>query len=415
MHVKVSRWILCIALLITLIYPSQIFADTVQESVQSTVVDHVDPSMKESPIQEKELPLNVEATEKENELIQDKLFVGYDDTNSSEIPKTTVQTLSKMVLDAHPETIDAFQKLHAVLCKDQDPPVKKEEVVNAVITEMISEWNLCPNSTSIGRVMQLVAHKKFGLHGAIIPTYKHKSNDQIENQLHQYDEIIGFVLEAMKEYTGKTLKEQGISELTLFRGVRLPKVLTHPVEALHLRPLSSFSLDYSKVLSFTYPEKGLTSYIMASSFPVDRLLSFGLTGLGTLYEYEFVVLGPEKDLDRFHIIKQDPSEWGEENPKDNGETCAPPKAVKKGKWVDHHKYASKKKSTQNKSLTLAPIDSSKELADNDIQISDVDAVDSSEETPDVPEKGFWAWIKSIAKATKNVFVGIGNWIVSLFS
>lgn len=51
------------------------------------------------------------------------------------------------------------------------------------------------------------------------------------------------------------------------------------------------------------PKLNLYPYILIQNIPIDRVLSFMGTGIGTGYEYEFVVLGGMYPKDTFFILQ----------------------------------------------------------------------------------------------------------------
>jgi SPP1 gp7 family putative phage head morphogenesis protein len=119
------------------------------------------------------------------------------------------------------------------------------------------------------------------------------------------------IARAMYEYTQDVFKKAGVEEVTLYRGIVAPKdsdvwqwvkgwqegnppaVLVSAESALP-RPLTSYSFDawtaksFGKILSGWDAAKYGVLFI--SRVPVERIFTLGLTGLGTHWEFEAVVL-----------------------------------------------------------------------------------------------------------------------------
>ena len=103
---------------------------------------------------------------------------------------------------------------------------------------------------------------------------------------------------AQYEATQDAFREQGITEVQLFRGFRVysdtPEwALGDRTDALPLRPLSSFSSSEQVAGSFARSTDTDEGLIVSSVVPVERILATPRSGYGSLAEAEFVVLaGP---------------------------------------------------------------------------------------------------------------------------
>jgi len=120
-------------------------------------------------------------------------------------------------------------------------------------------------------------------------------------------------LAAMYENTQTMLREAGIKEVTLYRGVEngvIPYIVdetsdsgyTLPSRATTTaNPVSSWSLSEDTARMFANIESGSVMHyegggaVLVATFPADRIFSTPKTGLGCLSEAEVVVLGGQKD------------------------------------------------------------------------------------------------------------------------
>jgi hypothetical protein len=131
--------------------------------------------------------------------------------------------------------------------------------------------------------MQNVAESHFGIQGAASWDFNETATDdevaEIENY---YERIIEVSLDAQYNATQSWFQEQGISEVTLYRGMETDTPAG--TQEVNMRPLSSWSLNEATADAF-----GQT--VLQATFPVERILSIPLTGIGCLNEYEAVVLG----------------------------------------------------------------------------------------------------------------------------
>jgi hypothetical protein len=106
--------------------------------------------------------------------------------------------------------------------------------------------------------------------------------------------------------TQKYLQSLGITDIDLVRGTGVEAVITGTrwdAEKDRLvstgrsevvqRPISSWSLDSFTAESFaTEFSEGRESVVVRTTLPIERIFSTPLTGLGCLFESEFVVLAP---------------------------------------------------------------------------------------------------------------------------
>jgi len=118
------------------------------------------------------------------------------------------------------------------------------------------------------------------------------------------------VLRAQWQVTQNQLSAEGLTHITLVRGVKFSSYTPYEpqwskdwtagstdrsnfqsVSEIHspeLAPLSSYSTDPARAASFA--SSGEIGYVMAVRVPISQIVSTGESGLGTHYEHEFVVL-----------------------------------------------------------------------------------------------------------------------------
>jgi hypothetical protein len=123
----------------------------------------------------------------------------------------------------------------------------------------------------------------------------------------QFRHPLRLLLRTMYELTQDELREAGMSEVAVYRGLehvpqgRLPEWLrVHdsgrgPVE---MQPMSSFSARENVALFFAGHSGGANdnSVMLTASVPIGRILSCARTGFGALHEYEYVVLQTDGDV-----------------------------------------------------------------------------------------------------------------------
>jgi len=108
-------------------------------------------------------------------------------------------------------------------------------------------------------------------------------------------------LTAMWDSSQHHFTELGIDHVTVHRGFTDDYddsfaegiVGSGTVDALRLRPLSSFATEEDIAEEFATQGGDVSGYVMSGDIPVTRILAVPGTGIGCLDEYEVVVLaGP---------------------------------------------------------------------------------------------------------------------------
>ena len=107
----------------------------------------------------------------------------------------------------------------------------------------------------------------------------------------QSPEVQRQLLRQMYDNTQRFFKNQGITEVVMYRGVRLP-VGKRPklgnVVRVKGNAMESWSGDPDT-------SKNFGTVMLAMKIPVERILSIPMSGFGCLHEYEYVILGGVED------------------------------------------------------------------------------------------------------------------------
>jgi hypothetical protein len=199
----------------------------------------------------------------------------------------------------HPDSITKFEEVEKFLKEEQ---LKEEgyignsrhNPVEYVINSLISCW-VAENYNDIHEA----AREYYCLDCASDMYYK------IEEKIYRkYLATIGLVFDSMKKLTTDWLKSQHKKTVKLYRGIALTDKLDRGFHSHQLLPLSSWSTSFDEAKKHSFKGRDFSgySYVMVKEFSIDRILSTGVTGLGTIAENEFVVLGPKGKIDELYFI-----------------------------------------------------------------------------------------------------------------
>jgi hypothetical protein len=154
---------------------------------------------------------------------------------------------------------------------------------------------------------QKAAAEEFGLKDAADPaaTYGMAASAEIAKSLDDNRELFRTAARAEYENTQEFFAKEGVSELTLFRGVRFSEDHTPPemlpaadgpstLKDITMNPLSSMSASAAVARSFAGWDAP-NGFVMSAKVPVSRVFSTSMTGAGCLSELEAIVLGSSKD------------------------------------------------------------------------------------------------------------------------
>jgi hypothetical protein len=157
-----------------------------------------------------------------------------------------------------------------------------KDTAYGIANQSIASW---ASSSSSGKALHLqkAAMKMFGL-TKISGWMDMKLNKMGTSPSVKYNMVMCKVI---YEKTQQLLKERGIKELTLFRGMDDMKVDAQiSVQNVRMNPLSSFSTSYDTA-------NGFGDYLLVARVPASRIFSCALTGHGCWGEDEYLVLGGE--------------------------------------------------------------------------------------------------------------------------
>ncbi|PEF42564.1 hypothetical protein [Bacillus wiedmannii] len=213
------------------------------------------------------------------------------------INKKVAQRIAGNMKKTYPEFIPKIEELRKTLSKDEQ--IGKVDNMEDVIKELIIHWNKFVDRPLV-KAIQLAAMKQFHLPYANLDRWKEDKLGEYESHI----DTLGIILEEIKNETQSFLKNKGIKELTLFRGVKSPtKMNENGVDVHPFAALSSFS--FSKGSSEDYAvssNPAIHPYLLVKNIPVDRILSLGVTGFGLMEHYEVVVLGGMYSQDECFVL-----------------------------------------------------------------------------------------------------------------
>jgi hypothetical protein len=107
------------------------------------------------------------------------------------------------------------------------------------------------------------------------------------------------ILRAMYDSTQEQLRREGVSEVTLHRGMHLPGNVRNGNQQVALRPMSSFTSDEQQARAFAENTYGTAKVakgtgrgmLMTTTVPASRILATGATGLGLANQAEYIMMG----------------------------------------------------------------------------------------------------------------------------
>lgn len=112
----------------------------------------------------------------------------------------------------------------------------------------------------------------------------------------KHSKVYDAVINEIYRDTQAQLKDAGVKEVTLFRGMSVP----HDIEIgdinLKMNPISSFSMHYDTAAGFAGAEglKDRKSAVIVAKVPSERIFAIAARGMGCLTEAEVIVTGYDK-------------------------------------------------------------------------------------------------------------------------
>ena len=189
-----------------------------------------------------------------------------------------------------------------------DDPVLDRVAVAGLVRTWAQSSN---NEHPIALAVQEVAKTQFNLKDtAGWKTATKAVQPMVQEQLDKHSKVYGAFLQSQYDATQEFFKAKGITELTLYRGVKAKAIkgfqeqaFGRPMEmAVQTRPLSSWSGDLFIAHNFATRSGNILGnaskgYIMREVIPVSKILSTPFTGNGCYNEKEIVTLGGISKVD----------------------------------------------------------------------------------------------------------------------
>lgn len=172
----------------------------------------------------------------------------------------------------------------------------REQAVNVLVAAWAGSSN---DSNEMSLAIQDVAQKEFGLTNTMAwdrGPFARDIQTGVDARVAEYGHVYGSFLHAQYDSTQAFLKEKGITEVGLYRGMLLHGEPPTGQQAVpEMRPLSSWSSDRSIAADFGTANRSssdIKGTVLAATFPSSAVISTPVTGVGCLSESEFVVLAP---------------------------------------------------------------------------------------------------------------------------
>ena len=193
-----------------------------------------------------------------------------------------------------------------------------KQKVNTIVSAALDKWGefieywaaTSGDSSKTSVLIQSVANRVFNLNfsnlkfSSIDGTLWKRALDTIKaGEIGLSGDAKAIELFLKQEYllTQDYFKRRKIKEIVVFRGLSLDEKLAREMfggviekygrAKLPLQPLSSFSFNPRTAAVFALSNPKEEMIVIATKIPVERIASTGISGLGTLYESEAVVLG----------------------------------------------------------------------------------------------------------------------------
>lgn len=191
---------------------------------------------------------------------------------------------------------------------DEVPDAKRVDLHRrSTVGGLVDGWSAtAADNNAWALAMQRAVAEEFKQGAAPLKVFVGRDAGAIRDSKAIYEEkgaALRAFVRAQYEETQRQLREQGITEVTLYRGMggaRGAAGVTQ--EEMVLQPASSFASDYDTARLFT----GSNPALIAVKVPADRILATPRSGWGSLREHEFVVLAPQEGqaVDKAIVMRQ---------------------------------------------------------------------------------------------------------------
>ncbi|MGQ4615159.1 hypothetical protein [Nocardia sp. R7R-8] len=181
-----------------------------------------------------------------------------------------------------------------------DAPEAERILREMAVSELIMAWAHDSNGTNVRSLaIQEAAIVEFGLDTVLDWPMSDGIRDRVAREVAHHGAVHRELLRIQYELTQNELARLGVNNLVLYRGYSWPEQerpqwARQPegteMEMPLQRPLSSWT--GSRRIAADWLSGNLNpGLILAARFPRERIMAFPRTGIGCLWQYEFVVLG----------------------------------------------------------------------------------------------------------------------------
>jgi uncharacterized protein YukE len=182
-----------------------------------------------------------------------------------------------------------------------DAPGTERLVREMAVSELIQSWAHTSNGTNPRSLaIQEAARAEFGLGGVLDWPMSDSLRARVAQEVADHGDVHRQLLGAQFERTQQELRRQGINDLVLYRAYSwpdgdAPAWAAHPqgstIEMPLQRPLSSWTGE--RQIAEQWASGSAPGVVLAARFPAEAILAYPQTGIGCLWQREFVVLaGP---------------------------------------------------------------------------------------------------------------------------
>ncbi|MFE3984320.1 toxin glutamine deamidase domain-containing protein [Nocardia tengchongensis] len=200
----------------------------------------------------------------------------------------------------HRSEVDPSNPLHSSEhLMPLDAPGAERVLREIGVSELIQSWAHDSNGTNVKSLaIQEAAIAEFGLHDVLDWRMTDELRATIDREIAAHGDVHRELLRIQYDRTQQQLASEGVNGLVLYRGVSwaphdFPAWATQPpgtiLEMPPQRPLSSWTGDRS-ISSDWLTQLDKPGVILAAHFPRETILAYPQTGIGCLWQVEFVTL-----------------------------------------------------------------------------------------------------------------------------
>lgn len=178
------------------------------------------------------------------------------------------------------------------------PEGRAQAVFYAIADDAARAWASSASNDNLSAMIQDLANQKFpGVHRS---WDSYKGNVWSNEFTPLQKTVYGTMLDAHYENTQKLLKDKlgDATHLKLYRGYTDYNPIEGTTARVRSNPLSSWSL--SREIAENFSLDGDYGYVFEANVPIESIVTSAYSGLGALYEQEFVVSAPGAVKVRIH-------------------------------------------------------------------------------------------------------------------